>query len=631
MRYTVNPVIFLFITFISLFWILTGCSRTEDWKPDVVPYLDNEPSDIDGQGTAVLKPSTPLPAGSRGDFEITFTVGESGIVPGGFVMLQVSPFWGWSRPQIIYPGEPGYTTVETPFSDPSVQVFTLPLNRVVVFSSERAFSPQEKIVFKYGNGALVDRFAEAEELFQIFVDADGDGHSAGILNPPVLRILAAAPSRLNVTVPSQVTQGETVEVRVAPLDVRGNWGKFPAGEYNLSVFRDGRPVGGSALSVSDSEKTIVFKYILDKEGIYFFQVDGPSELQGRSNVMLCQDSTPDIKLFFGDIHGHSRMSDGTGRPEDYYSYAREVSGLDIAALTDHADYGTIPIKGEAWERIINAANNSYEPGQFVTFLGFEWTNWEYGHRNVYYRDGSGPVYRSIDVESDTPQKLWKLLEPYEAMTVAHHVGGGPVATDWDVPPGYKEWLVEISSIHGTSEYYGGEASVYRPVRGAFVRDALLRGYKLGIIGSGDTHDGHPGQRTKGSAVSGLIGVYSPDLTREAVWEAFRNRRVYGTSGPKIILDFSAADSPMGSEVRWPVSKGAVPLMVKAVGCDNIASVEIIRNGEKIFDEKGRGGSVHYILNDPEPLSGTSWYYAKIIQEDGQMAWSSPVWVTIVEK
>jgi len=382
------------------------------------------------------------------------------------------------------------------------------------------------------------------------------------------------------------------------------------------------------LEVKGGEKTIIFKYIPVMKGIYFFQVDGPLELQGKSNVMHCQEGNRRLSLFFGDIHGHSRMSGGTGTPEDYYLYARTVSGLDIAALTDHADHGTIPIKGDVWDSIKKAANNAYEPGRFVTFLGFEWTNWEYGHRNVYYRDGDGPIFRSIDTESDSPQKLWTLLESYKAMTIAHHTGGGPVPTDWNVKPGEKEWLVEISSIHGTSEYYGGEAVIYRPVKGAFVRDALLRGYRLGIIGSGDTHDGHPGQRTMGAAVSGLLGVYSPELTREDVWEAFQRRHVYATSGPKIILEFRAADSPMGSEVTWAASMGSVPLFVRAIGCDEIISIEIIRNGEKIFEEKAEGVFVQFLLEDARPQPGTSWYYARILQKDGNMAWSSPVWVTM---
>jgi hypothetical protein len=390
-------------------------------------------------------------------------------------------------------------------------------------------------------------------------------------------------------------------VRAAPLDARGNWSEFPDGEYTLRIIHDGQAAGDSTLIVAGGEKIITFKYISAMEGIYFFQVDGPSGLRGKSNVMICRDDTPKLKLFFGDIHGHSRISDGTGAPEDYYSYAREVSGLDIAALTDHADYGTIPVKGNVWERVKKAANTAYEPGRFVTFLGFEWTNWEYGHRNVYYRDGDGPIFRYIDAGSNTPQKLWNLIESYEAMTVAHHVGGGPVATDWDVPPGPKEWLVEISSIHGTSEYFGGEAVIYRPVKGSFVRDALSHGYRLGIIGSGDTHDGHPGQRTAGSIVSGILGVYSPELTRESVWEAFKRRHVFGTSGPKIILNFQV---------------------------DEIISVEILRNGDKLFVKKGNDVFVQYQLEDTQPQPGTSWYYARILQEDGNMAWSSPVWVTI---
>ena len=337
---------------------------------------------------------------------------------------------------------------------------------------------------------------------------------------------------------------------------------------------------------------------------------------------------PKLKLFFGDIHGHTRLSDGTGTPEDYYRYAREVSRLDISALTDHADFGTIPIKGAVWERIKQAANKANEPGRFVTYLAFEWTNWVYGHRNVYYRDGDGPVFRSIDSASDTPAKLWKLLEPYEAMTAAHHVGGGPIATDWSIQPGPKEWLVEACSIHGSSEYYGGDSSIYNPVKGAFVRDALAHGYKLGIIGGGDTHDGHPGQRSVGAIVNGILGVYSSELTREAIWEAFRKRQVYGTSGPKIILNFRVADSPMGSEVTWPASKGPIAIAIRAVGCDEIEMVEIIRNGEPVFQEKGEGPFIQFLLDDPQPPPGTSWYYARILQKDGNMAWSSPVWVTV---
>lgn len=601
----------------------------EEWLPGIVPYLDCLPSPVDGQGKAMAEPKGPLPAGSRVNFSITFTVGKAGIVPGGFVILQISPWWGWSQPQNLNPNDEGFTTVTPSSPDPSFKAKMLTMNRVLVFSRQRHLKQGETITFKYRN-AYVDRYAEAEELFMFFVDADGDGHSTCIANPPTVQIQARRPVRLGAAAPSRAQPGEKIRISAAPLDGMGNWSKSPAGSFSLTVTRDGKVTAEKKLEAAGNEKTLLFHYRLPGEGIYFFNVKGPDGLEGKSNVTLCQEGTPALKLYFGDIHGHSRLSDGTGTPGDYYRFAREVSRLDIAALTDHADHGLIPIKGNVWKRIKDAANNSYQPGHFVTFAGFEWTNWVYGHRNVYYRDGDGPVFRSIDPDSDTPGKLWKLLSSYEAMTIAHHVGGGPVPIDWSIPPRSKEWLVEICSIHGSSEYYGCEAGIYDSQKGHFVRDALARGYKLGIIGSGDTHDGHPGRRSVNAPVTGLLAAYASELTREAVWEAFRQRRVYGTSGPKIILNFRVCDSPMGSEIQWPDAKKPVPIAFRAVCCDKIDRIEIIRNGTPIFIEKNGGKFGVYaafLIEDPGPLRGISRYYARVIQEDGNMAWSSPVWVT----
>ena len=127
----------------------------------------------------------------------------------------------------------------------------------------------------------------------------------------------------------------------------------------------------------------------------------------------------------------------------------------------------------------------------------------------------------------------------------------------------------------------------------------------------------------------FAGIQHPDpKTREAVWDAFLRRRVYGTSGPKIILNFRVADSPMGSEVKWPASKGPLPIAVRAVGCDEIEAIEIVRNGEPVFAMQGGGIFAQFLVEDPEPPEGESWYYARVIQKDGNMAWSSPIWVTV---
>lgn len=607
----------------------TAASPEEDTVdlPPIMAYLVCEPSEIDGQGTAVVSPSHPIPMGSVGTFEITFTVGEAGIKPMGFVIFQISPYWGWSSPQTWRSGAAGYTEVVPSFEDPSLEVYPLKLDRILVFSRERGMLAGETIKFRYGP-ARVDRYAEKEELFQIFVDADGDGHHACIEDPPKIEILPAHAVALTSNAPSRAAPGDEVTVTTAGLDMHGNWTAFPAGEYTFSVEKDGQEKQEVIKTKVGKGGNVDFKYRLPDEGIYFFHIENSQGMQAKSNVCFCQMGSPSLNLYFGDIHGHTRLSDGTGTPEDYYRFARDVCGLDMAAITDHADYGTIPF-GTVWDGLQSTTNEYYDPGNFLTFVAFEWTNWTYGHRNVYFRGDSGPFFRSFDEHSDTPQELWALLEPYDAMTVAHHVGGGPIATDWSIPPGPKEWLVEISSIHGSSEVLdGSKECIYHPKEGHFVRDALNMGYRLGIIASGDTHDGHPGKRSTGSFINGLVAVYAEELTRESVWEAFKRRQVYGTSGAKIILFFRVGNAPMGSEVTWARKDGGLPVALMTVGCDEIDTLEIIRNGEVVLRQNPEDTVFAQLLvEDEDPLEGESWYYARVTQKDGNRAWSSPVWVT----
>ena len=133
---------------------------------------------------------------------------------------------------------------------------------------------------------------------------------------------------------------------------------------------------------------------------------------------------------------------------------------------------------------------------------------------------------------------------------------------------------------------------------------------------------------QGAAVTGLLGLYSTALTREAVWESFKKRHVYATSGPKIILNVRVADAPMGSTITWAASKGPIPIAVRAVGCDIISGIDIIRNGQTAFINKKAGIFRTFLVRDPCPQPGTYWYYVRVLQKDGNMAWSSPVWVTV---
>ena len=80
------------------------------------------------------------------------------------------------------------------------------------------------------------------------------------------------------------------------------------------------------------------------------------------------------QVYFGDIHGHSELSDGKGSPDDYFTVARDEAKLDFCALTDH-DHGGVrrPELWEAgkWELVQKKVAEYHEPGRFVTLLAYE--------------------------------------------------------------------------------------------------------------------------------------------------------------------------------------------------------------------------------------------------------------------
>jgi len=70
------------------------------------------------------------------------------------------------------------------------------------------------------------------------------------------------------------------------------------------------------------------------------------------------------------------------------------------------------------------------------------------------------------------------------------------------------------------------------------------------------------------------------------------------------------------------------LRVKIRGTAAVDKVSIIRNNKYISEQKLGTQDVSFTFRDNNPLAGTSYYYLRITQTDGQTAWSSPIWVTV---
>jgi hypothetical protein len=436
-----------------------------------------------------------------------------------------------------------------------------------------------------------------------------------------------------VTLPSTARPGETFRITAALVDELGNAGT----EFEGSVIVENLPHDAKVPARIDFERSHRGRRTIDavvhEEGVYRLRAravapgeDPALAPVALSNPMVVRRGIPLLR--WGDLHGHSQLSDGTGTPEDYYLYARDVAALDVAALTDHDHWGMrfLDRNPDMWTEVRDAARRLNEPQRFVAISGNEWTSWLYGHRHILFFSDRNEILSSLDSRYETPTQLWAALEGLEAISVAHHSAGGPVSTNWDFIPNVRiEPVTEIISVHGSSEALDSPGRIYDGVEGNFVRDALERGALFGFVGSGDSHDGHPGLAHLGSPSGGLVAIFTEELSRRAVLEALRARRVYATNGPRIWLRVWLDERPMGS-VLSPSPDPTQRLRIAAAPTAPLESVELIRSGETVKVLPGLDALEWSESLEIPSLAPGEYLYLRLIQQDGGMAWSSPIYI-----
>ena len=585
--------------------------------------LERDVSDGGGEVT-LLDGEQHIAAGQPGRWTFRYTAGPHGIAVGGMLFFQPPPFWSWSPPQTDDPERAGFTTVTTDAAGLTLEARAVADGLLAATIGGRALAPGEQVTLVYGagpGGAVADRYAERGSAFWFAVDGDGNGVRRLLADPPRITILAGPPAQLVAHWPSVARPGEQVPLTIAVLDGAGNAGvglDVPvelSGAPWLTAPREVRvgPEGHTTVTVG-----------LPATGVHRIHLHTANGLDADSNPLEVSPTAP--RILWGDLHGHSNYSDGTGLPEDYYRYARDVAGLDVAALSDHDHWGLefLDTHPPLWADIVRVTRSFHEPGRFVTLLAFEWTNWAFGHRHVLYFDDDGPLITSLAPATDRPEELWKALEGHSALTVAHHPAGGPIAIDWSIPPDPRfEPITEVSSVHGSSEAADSPARIYDAVAGHYVRDALDRGYRLGFVGSGDTHDGHPGLGHLATGTGGLAAILSEARTREGVLAAMRARRTYATSGPRIILRFSVDTTPMGGTLPPSKAGDLHTVAIRVIGTAPIERLDLVRSGRVIVTAEQDQPEVQWATRI-ERLAAGEYVYVRVVQRDGGLAWSSPV-------
>ena len=317
-----------------------------------------------------------------------------------------------------------------------------------------------------------------------------------------------------------------------------------------------------------------------------------------------------------------------------------------AYLNEDTIYGTAAYDREthqsAWRDIAEAAERHNSPGEFTTFIAYEFTSSGPGqsnlHRNVIFQNSKAPIQPFSIVDSANPEDLWNWMDNLrnlgvESLAIPHNSNGSngqmfklvdwagnPMNDDYASKRMRNEPLVEITQVKGTSDTHPllspddnwadfgimnnrVASPFYSSPTGSYVRNAYLRGlsldseyrinpYKFGLVGASDTHtgaisdkesdyhskigilDGTPELRgaapltesfkrqieESGSNViirgykeiddqeyidtgytewgaSGLAAVWAENNTRESIYNAFRRKETFATSGSRIKVRF----------------------------------------------------------------------------------------------
>ncbi len=378
-------------------------------------------------------------------------------------------------------------------------------------------------------------------------------------------------------------------------------------------------------------------FTLHEPGFHFIRLYDPdSGAEGWSNPIYVSNSHPDYRIFWGDPHWQTFFSDGIRCPEELYAFARDEAFLDFGAVTDHME----GVTERQWGYFQAVTNDFNEPGRFATLIGQEWTHHNPeagapGHRNIYVRGDSSPALRSNDPECNSLSKLWRQLDSLpegSAIAIPHHSANVKMGVDWEKGwnPEYEK-AVEIHSVWGSSECHADEGNTLPnlsnggEMRGRHVRDALGKGYRFGFVGGGDIHDGRPGlplhndsylkSPDRTARPGGYTAVKAPDLTREAVFDAIRNRQTYASTQSRVYLDTDLnGDS------------GTYRLSLKAASEEGISEAKVILNGEESQALKPESDPRILIRNDISlELDPDDYCYVRITTEKNNIAWSSPFW------
>lgn len=368
------------------------------------------------------------------------------------------------------------------------------------------------------------------------------------------------------------------------------------------------------------------------ERVYSGVSDDPAKL-ARETFATEKDHYPhksEYNIYFGEMHGHTRLSDGSPDIDDYFVSIRDRARLDFAAITDH-DHGGIgksELFGEKWELIKEKVKKYYEPHKFTTILAYERDSYPwYNNAVVYYKNHDGEMLRGKTDGEITREELEKALSRDDIILCPHDTYHLEAGCDFEtIDKSLFTPLIEIYSRGDCAEYFGTPYNTEAAqCEGGYLQDALKNGARMGCIAGSDDHDMSNGlynDRYEGIAKHpGITGVLAKENTLEAIFDALKSRRCYGFTGGRLYIDFRINGHYMGEEIS-DTDEGTRSIYFNIKDEARIKCVTLVKNCRDYM----RIARNEQLVFDYKKENETDVYYLRVELCDGRCGWTSPIWV-----
>jgi hypothetical protein len=541
-------------------------------------------------GWARLTPAGPFVAGSHAELTLIYTAGTFGIDDTGMMKISWRSTSDMSKPQFDQPAVANFTTVEASngaklevwFDRLNIRPYA---NTLLIRVGRGYLRSGDTLMVRFGDrrqgspGFRLQTNVEANVELRTSIDAFATYEFCELPVQPAFDLVPGPAVRWKAILPSLALVGEPFRLAIVAEDMWGN----PTADANQSLtLVPSQPVRGlpAVVEIKNGDgPRVIENLVAETKGDLDLRIIAKDEELARANPLRIVKGAP-LRRYWGDLHGQSGETIGMGSAESYFRYARDAAFIDMVGHQGN----DFQITDAFWKELNRLTAEFDVPGRFVCLPGYEWSGntGMGGDRNVFYRREGRPIRRSshILVEGQTStdaiytaDELFRALQGEDAVVIAHV--GGRYADLKYAHDGRLERAVEVHSTWGTFEW--------------LLHDAFEKGYRVGAVCHSDDHKGRPGATRPGAssfgAIGGLTCYFMPELTRDALFEALRHRRHYGTTGARIFLDLRGSfdkavtgfsdDPKLGPAKEFAVHEATIGDIIRSASIPMRLAAEII--------------------------------------------------------